>query len=660
MTPSEKIQADVYAIGRIPIIDTILEVICQTTGMGFAAITRITDKQWIACAVLDKIEFGLKTGGELKLETTLCHKVNLTRQAIVIDSVKDDELYKNHHTPAMYGFQSYISVPIIKQDGSFFGTLCAIDPKPNQLNNPTVTGMFNLYSDLISFHLKAIADVDTAQNSLSDERVMSSEFRSANESIKESEKKFRLLVEQSPVAMIVLRGPHLLIDTANPPMLALLGKTTDVLGKSLVSVMPELAGQQPYQQLLQVLKNGKIVNGYDTAVQIEQNGVKETGYYNFTYAPLREDGLVTGVITMAVNVTEQVQARKQIEQAEESLRIAIDAAKLGSWNIDPVTRELKYNATLAKIFGYEGAEMMTYDQAINQVTADYRQKIVEEIDKAIREGSDYNFTYRQKRFNDHKIIWLRSFGKVNADKDGNPIAFAGFVMDITEQKRNEQLKNDFIGMVSHELKTPLTSMKGYIQMLQLKASREEDGYKAGILEKADKQVNKMTTMINGFLNISRLESGQMHINKQSFDLKDLVREMEEEIIATNVSHKIVFAPVETTWIIGDRDKLGQVVNNLITNAIKYSPLGSTIHIACVTTIGSHAQVSIKDEGMGINPEDIDKLFDRYYRVESTNNISGFGIGLYLSAEIIRRHNGKIWVESEKGKGSTFFFSLPLK
>ena len=141
-------------------------------------------------------------------------------------------------------------------------------------------------------------------------------------------------------------------------------------------------------------------------------------------------------------------------------------------------------------------------------------------------------------------------------------------------------------------------------------------------------------------------------------MADLVKESEAETILLNATHTFFFHHVEPTMVNADRDKIGQVVNNLISNAVKYSRTGSTIQIACVTVDG-RAQVSVKDEGMGISPEHVSQLFQRYYRVDNGNHISGFGIGLYLSSEIIDRHEGKIWVESEPGKGSTFYFSLPI-
>lgn len=167
-------------------------------------------------------------------------------------------------------------------------------------------------------------------------------------------------------------------------------------------------------------------------------------------------------------------------------------------------------------------------------------------------------------------------------------------------------------------------------------------------------------MINGFLNISRLEAGKIQLNKYAFYLDELVKENIADAELLSATHKIFFKSYEPVSVFADRDKIESVLSNLISNAIKYSPLGKQIEICCKVTDAS-AIISVKDQGMGIQPENIPRLFDRFYRVESNQMqlISGFGIGLYLSAEIIQHHNGKIWVESEPEKGSVFYFSLPL-
>jgi hypothetical protein len=169
-TPTNSIDEDVAAIGAIGAVPTILEVVCRVTGMGFAAVARVTEDRWVACEVLDEIHFGLKPGGELKLETTICHEIRGSGELVVIDHVAEDQHFCRHPTPAMYGFQSYISVPIRRANGEFFGTLCAIDPRPMRLNRPGTVGMFTLFADLIGFHLDAQERLARSEAALLDER----------------------------------------------------------------------------------------------------------------------------------------------------------------------------------------------------------------------------------------------------------------------------------------------------------------------------------------------------------------------------------------------------------------------------------------------------------------------------------------------------------
>lgn len=170
---AKSFEADLAAIDRIHAVPTILEVVCRTTGMGFAAVARVTEDRWIACAVRDQINFGLRPGGELKLETTICHEIRQSRQPVIIDHVAEDPDFCTHHTPATYGFQSYISIPIILTDGTFFGTLCAIDPRPARLNTPETVGMFRLFAELIAFHLSASERLAASEANLVDERETS-------------------------------------------------------------------------------------------------------------------------------------------------------------------------------------------------------------------------------------------------------------------------------------------------------------------------------------------------------------------------------------------------------------------------------------------------------------------------------------------------------
>jgi signal transduction histidine kinase len=175
-------EADIQAIQQIAAVPTILDVVCQTTGMGFAAVARVTEDKWIACSVRDDIDFGLKPGGELEIKSTICYEIQSSHELVVIDHVSEDALYCNHHTPARYGFESYISVPILLEDGSMFGTLCAIDPKPAQVNNAKTIGMFKLFAELIGFHLTAQLQMIKSQEKLAESL---SQLTSVNQELEE-------------------------------------------------------------------------------------------------------------------------------------------------------------------------------------------------------------------------------------------------------------------------------------------------------------------------------------------------------------------------------------------------------------------------------------------------------------------------------------------
>lgn len=166
----ENFATDIEAVRRLEATQRVLEVVSRTTGLGFAAVARVTDSRWIACAVRDDIAFGLHPGGELVVNTTICDEIRDSREAVVIDDVNTDEEYCNHPTPKRYGFRSYISVPIILPNGEFFGTLCAIDPRPANLKRPEIVEMFKLFASLLASQLETELQLGASERALLDER----------------------------------------------------------------------------------------------------------------------------------------------------------------------------------------------------------------------------------------------------------------------------------------------------------------------------------------------------------------------------------------------------------------------------------------------------------------------------------------------------------
>ncbi|TCC97349.1 PAS domain-containing sensor histidine kinase [Pedobacter psychroterrae] len=473
------------------------------------------------------------------------------------------------------------------------------------------------------------------------------------------------VVLHAPIGICILSAANLKAEIVNDKFLEVAGKTSDmIIGKHYCDAFAEVR-QYHEQALNDVIRYAEPYQANEVELELIRHGNPEKVYVTFVYSPILDmQGFVSKVAIWLLDNTPQVMARlkteaanKELELAQDALKVALSAANFGTWYIHSVTRAFVTDARLKELFGYEPDQELSIEQALAQITDEYRDYVSTALENAINKGGDYDVTYSVIGLNDRKLRWLRAIGNLKADPSGEFSAFTGVVMDITEQKRDEQRKNDFIGIVSHELKTPLTSLKAYLQVLQAKANAD-DTFTNSALNQSVKQIRKMTTMINSFLNVSRLEAGKIHMNKQSFDMSLLIKEIEEETEVMNASHHIMFEEMETVFVNADRDKIGQVISNLISNAMKYSNVGTTIRIACIK-MDNTIQLSVKDEGIGVAEKDREQLFDRYYRVESNTLVSGFGIGLYLSAEIIDHHQGKIWVESDFGKGSVFYFTLPL-
>ena len=483
----------------------------------------------------------------------------------------------------------------------------------------------------------------------------------ANNGLASSEARFKYLIQEAPVAIGVLSGRELIIDSANDLILRIWGKSKNVLGMPLAAALPELEGQPFLQILDNVYTSGKAYYGNELKAMLGELDDLQEYYLNFVYQPIKNgSGSTSDILVVASDVTEQVNARKKVERAEESLRMAIDAAELGSYYINIKDRIFVPSPKLKEFFGYLPEDDVSSEAAIEQIHPDYRQTVADLVEKAITTETKFDMEYPVVGHHDGKIRWVRGIGTVQHDVNGKDSYFTGVLHEITEKKQDEIRKNDFIGMVSHELKTPLTSLNAILQVANNKLKNGEDVFLAGAMDKANIQVKRMVNMINGFLNISRLESGKMLIDKQEFVLEELIEDIIKETELTISSHIIKFEPCNNFKINADRDKVSSVITNLISNAVKYSPKGKVIEVKC-ELVGKTAQISVKDEGMGVKPQDKEKVFDRYYRVEDTGtkHISGFGIGLYLSAEIIKRHDGEIWLESELDKGSIFYFNLPL-
>jgi PAS domain S-box-containing protein len=408
------------------------------------------------------------------------------------------------------------------------------------------------------------------------------------------------------------------------------------------------------------------------------------GYRSIISVPLQVRDKVNGVLTFIftkfsnrqysesdVHVAEEIATRAAlaIENARlyenshasaERLRLALEAGRIGVWDWDIQKNTIEWSD---RVYAFYGATRdtfdVTYENFSKHIHPDDKVMTDEAILKAVEGSQEYNIVYRIITL-DGQTRWISSRAVVTRDVSGKPLRMLGATSDVTEQKKIEQDKNDFVSIATHELKTPVTSIKAYAQVLEKKFHRIGDASSAIQLAKMNAQLDKLTSLIADLLDATKIESGQLQMHEERFDFDVLVSEIVEELQRTTEKHTIIVEGKTDKKIVADKERIGQVLTNLISNAIKYSPHSEKILVQ-PSVINKNIQLCIQDFGVGIPKEKQTQVFERFYRVSGPKEITfpGLGLGLYISSEILKRMGGKIWVESEVGKGSTFCFTLPL-
>lgn len=351
-------------------------------------------------------------------------------------------------------------------------------------------------------------------------------------------------------------------------------------------------------------------------------------------------------------------------QGEARLRALIEHSREVSLLLDDQGTILYASPALTHVLGYlpeevSGQAMLSWVHPFDQSEAS------ENLASLQTHARQELFTTQRYRHKDSSWRWLE-LRAVNKLADPQIAAFICSLRDITtlkeaetERKLLERLKDNFLSMVSHELKTPVTSIKGYTQLLQKHFQRSDEKQSLHFLAKMNYQLDKLVDLINEMLNISQLDLGMLNLRPKIFDLVEVAREELENQQATTATHRLQLKGVEKLTITGDRDRIGQVIHHLVSNAIKYSPGRKQVLIE-ISCSEQTATLHVQDFGIGIAEEHFSQLFERFYRVDEPleQTFPGLGIGLYLAHKIIQRHQGHIWVESQRGQGSTFSFSLP--
>ncbi|MGZ5192354.1 MAG: PAS domain-containing sensor histidine kinase [Kaistella sp.] len=475
--------------------------------------------------------------------------------------------------------------------------------------------------------------------------------------LQESELRFKELMEISDYSTGIYVGEDLIIDFANDQMIKTWGKDKSVIGKKLEDALPELQGQPFIQILKNIFKTGEAYIAQEDRVDLVVDGELKTFYYNFSYKPLRDaNGDIYGIMNVAMNVSELVSARKRAEASEVEYRNLAEAMPQIVWTSSGGKFDY-FNRNLLELLNCKEEEVHAFNLE-DIVHPDDLPNVKKRWEETLQHSRNFELEYRIKDSRTGEYIWfLNRATPVTAD--GEVVKWIGTSTNIHEFKNLVTQKDTFLGIASHELKTPLTSLKLYAQVLERMLKKSGDEKNAEFAKKMDLQVIKLTSLIGDLLDVTKINSGKIHLNNDVFDFEKLVQESVEEMQMSTL-HQIEITTENVGMVFADRERISQVITNLISNAIKYSPDAEKIMIE-VNGDGKEVIFTVKDFGIGMPVEKKDRVFEQYYRVsgDEQSTFPGLGLGLYIASQIVERSKGKIWVNSVLGKGSTFSFSLPV-
>lgn len=483
----------------------------------------------------------------------------------------------------------------------------------------------------------------------------------AEKKVAETEYKFENLIKESDFAIAIYKGEDFIIDMANDKMLKTWGKDKSIIGKRIEQGIPELVGQAFLGLLKKVYESGETYAANEDRADLVVDGKLQTYYYNFSYQPLKNhNGEVYAIANVAVDVTDVVLTKKKLQENEDKYKNLADSLPIIIWTADKDGNIDYYNKKWYDYSGFEGVDNRQnasskilhpddFPRAMAIWKKSQKNKVAYEIEYQFKDKSKEN-GYR----------WFLGRAVPIKDENDDVIQWIGTCTDIDEFKQFQQQKDNFLGIASHELKTPLTSLKLYSQFLEKNLRKKEDDSNAMVALKMDEQINKLNNLINDLLDVTKIQNGKILLNNSDFDFDELVNEIvEEQQMSTR--HKIeVFSHQSIGIVFSDRHRISQVISNLINNAVKYFPDSDKILITSKLTDDNTILFSVKDFGIGIPENKKERVFEQYYRVSGSkeHTFPGLGLGLYISSEIIKRTGGRIFVNSVEGKGSDFCFEIP--
>jgi len=389
---------------------------------------------------------------------------------------------------------------------------------------------------------------------------------------------------------------------------------------------------------------------------IEFTAMSGLEVYSRLVPEFNEKGEAVSVMMIHADITERKQAEEKIKESEAKFRALSETIPTMVWTASPDGKKNFFNQYFLNYTGLSFEELKN-DGMLKIIFPDDLKKDSQQWQHSFETGEDFKMEKRL-RHHDGTFRWHVSHGIAQKDSNGNITGWIGSNTDISEHKIKEQQKDEFISIASHEMKTPLTSAKGYLELI-LPLLSEENKTAFLYANKANQAVERLHSLVTELLDVSKIQHGQLNYNISTFDFIDMIDEAIENIQLTAKNHSLEKIGNCLHQIKGDKDRLQQVLSNLLTNAIKFSPNADKVLIK-IEELDGKIQVSVQDFGVGMSSQHLYKIFERYYRVqEHAVFFQGLGIGLHISSNIIQRHNGTMWADSEPGKGSTFYFTLPL-
>jgi PAS domain S-box-containing protein len=362
-------------------------------------------------------------------------------------------------------------------------------------------------------------------------------------------------------------------------------------------------------------------------------------------------------ITMLIFIIELKQAR--ISESEEKFRAIIEQDSEGFFMVDEDANVILAGPLHEGILGYSNEEFKG-SNIFNLIHPEEVARFKYDFLKLLLRGTGYHIFVQRLLSKDGRWIWAEAC-VTNLLYDPRIKALVFHYRNISERVEQDKTQEDFVHMASHELKTPITSLKGFLQLVKSKHKKEGRLTDIHLIERMEIQLDKLLGLIEDMLNMTRIKAGELYYHFEWFDLVACVQEVTEAIQATTDTHRLNVTASGTLSVHADRDRISQVITNMITNAVKYSPAADSVEIT-LEQQQDFARIEVQDKGIGIPESKQKKIFERFYRVEgeARDNFRGLGLGLYISQEIIRRHGGRMGVSSQEGEGSVFWVTLPLK